>query len=139
MSLTLEEKNPHHFIASADAELGSSSYQEVPAAPISSRKDRTQSALLGCRSQMTYVESKADVRNGLAEPRAGRVLALLPAKGRWRRRALYSRISPSVCLMLLLGNFTLETFRQVNNPKNVFPFLPSWIISCYGQQLKVLF
>ena len=139
MSLSLEGKKPHHFIASADAELGSSSYQEVPSAPITGRKDGTQSSLLGCRSEMSHAESKADVRKGLAELRAGSVLALLSAKGRWRRRAVYSRISSSVCLMLLLSNFTLEIFCQVNDPKNVFPFLPSWIFSCYGQQLKVLF
>lgn len=110
-----------------------------PAAPTAGGKEGTRSCVLGCRSRVRDVESRADVRNGLAEPGAGRGLALLPAKGRWRRGAVSSRNSPSVCLMLLLGNFTLETFCQVNDPKNVFPFLPSWIISCQGQQLKVLF
>lgn len=73
---------------------------------------------------MGYVESKADVRSGLAEPRAGRVLALLSAKGRWGRRAVYGRIGPSICLILLLGNFTLETFCQVNDPKKCVSFPP---------------
>lgn len=49
--------------------------------PLPGRKDRTQSSVLGCTSQMSYVESKADVRNGLAEPRAGFWHCCLPRAG----------------------------------------------------------
>lgn len=102
--------------------MRSSSNQNIPTARITSRKDRTQSSPLGWKSQMSYVESKADVRNQLAEPRAHRVLALLSAKGRWRRRAMYTKISPFICLMLLLSNFTLETFWK--QPKKCVSFSP---------------
>lgn len=49
--------------------------------PLAGRKDRTQSSPLGCTSQVSYVRSKADVRNGLAEPRAGFWHCCLPRAG----------------------------------------------------------
>lgn len=63
--LKLGRNNPHHFTAAAGADLGSSSYQEVPTA---GKKEGTQSSVLGCRSQMSYAEAELMSEMGWQSP-----------------------------------------------------------------------
>lgn len=106
--------------------------------PLPSRKDRTQSSPLGCTSQVSYVESKADVRNGLAEPRAGFWQYCLPRAG-GEEELCTAESAPLPVGCFCTASSPWKHSDRLTTQKKVFPFLLYWIISCYSQQLKVLF
>lgn len=123
MSLSLGQ--PHCFTVAADADLQpkarTSSHPEAPISPIASRKDGIQSSVLDCGSQVSYEESKADVRNGLAEPRASRILAQL---GAGEEELPTAESAPLALWCCYSATSPWKPFAWLTTPKLFFLFSP---------------